>query len=70
MKLTGSQLKQIIKEEIDSFVEEFDPAAAIEEIEVVAGMKFTNAADVAYLMTSKTQEEFDEKVEEMWEPPE
>jgi len=54
----------------DRSVESFDPATEIEKIEATTARKFGNPADVAYLMTSKTKEEFNKRVEEMWEPPE
>ena len=62
MKLTKSQLKKIIKEELDHVLSEmtFDPAAEIEKVEKRAGMRIAYQPVRDELMATTSKAEFDE----------
>jgi hypothetical protein len=62
MKLTKSQLKKIIKEEVDRVLSEmtFDPAAEIEKVEQQSGMRIAYQPVRDELMATTSKAEFDE----------
>jgi len=62
MKITKSQLKKIIKEELDHVLSEmtFDPAAEIEKVEQQSGMRIAYQPVRDELMATTSKAEFDE----------
>jgi len=69
MKLTKSKLKQIIKEELGIVLgdEGFDAEEAFKQLH---GKEDLRQNEIKYLKGSSNQDEFDKRVEQIWEPPE